>query len=1369
MSATEPNSSPEPVPIGLSARPKIGSYHLQEQLGSGGMGSVYRAVHDESGLEVAIKILPRSLANNPTMLRRFLREAQSVELLQDPNIVEIFDRGAEAGQYYIVLEYLPGGDLHGWVRRNGPLPVAEALEVVKSVARGLQHAAEQGLIHRDIKPANLLRTADGRVKVTDLGLALQLTEEDERVTRDGTTVGTVDYMAPEQARDSRATSVRSDIYSLGCTLYYLLAGQPPFPGGGLPEKLRRHAFEAPPDVRKLRPDVPEEMASLIQRMMAKKPERRFLDYEHLLMALEELPVHLDGSAAQLRHEGPVIALLDEDAPGTDIKAPESPVDGGQPLPVDDFDLPPLVELDEEEKEQGAGSSGFTVGPMTGGGAGPGSTRLSATSPGSSEPVLDPDIELAPLEEIEEEPDRSTSPEPTPLRSETSGSPRAESPAIEPIPVLDPWENLGPTPLESEPEPIRRHVSRASPTGISLGVLILRGALAALVLVFIGIGISHLLSVVANQPRPARSGIAMGQAGLEGLATDPPIIEEEDSDALLVGKPAMPGLVGLRPAAWKEPAEPLEAASPVAPGFAENLVQAIGLEGAEPGPPMPTISPTVFVERASEVQDRSHRTDLRQAFDTVSGTIEINDDGPLFEHDFRVHGRDRLIRAAKGRRPIIVARPSRLASVRDRPALLVLDRTKLTIEGIDLVIRAADLSVNHHAIFLLRGGSSLTLRDCTITVEGPIDQPMSAVQVGVPTEPGQSAASMVRFERTLIRGPGLSAAWLAEGPAEVVVSRSALLVGDAPAFVASGGAHWERSIKLLGSIVATAGPAIELAGSIAGPEANPLAIRALGNTFASAEGERQSGDGLVMLRDAPGGGPSGPPLDWKGDQNRFDGWRAVATAGPSRKVAIADFDALRRAWPGSDLESQERGDPWPSATQAGWATPDELRRRFPDLAATLAQVASPSPELRSWSIGVFEPLPEVLESTELEAQPESIADSEVPGVQWIDFDAESAPDSGDLGKYLAKVVKPGIRQINVTVRGAGWQPFTPIRLAEGVSLRLQVAPPSSGREADRLVWRPAVGARGAALIQVRDADLTILGATFERDARADLRQVVRVEQGSLNLVNCRFLAPGSVETGGGGLLEFVSRGSQPMPGGSENDGPKARLVDCVLISGGDALTANLGRGIVSLTNCAIASGSSAIVLRPQQVARDRFAADLWLDHCTIVSEADLVRLETWPGHPDGPDRPWLVASRNCAFLDPFDRGRNPSMTVLLRAAPDSLSRGALIWQSSDDAYDLSNFLAGGWALPRPVSFPDVGKLWVDLWGPSHIQGAREGQSGVRLLNGLLTPGEVAPGDLILRPANPRERGPADSGADLERLGISGRQAIGPGRLGMPRPS
>ena len=166
--------------------------------------------------------------------------------------------------------------------------------MIRQVAEGLRYAPASGLVHRDIKPSNILRSESGEIKITDLGLALHSGFEDERVTREGTTVGTVDYMAPEQARDSRAASFQSDLYSLGCTFYFLLTGIPPYPGGDITDKLTRHAKSPPPEVRDLRPDVPQALSQIMLRMMAKRPEDRFDSFEQLIEALDGIPVRRRG-------------------------------------------------------------------------------------------------------------------------------------------------------------------------------------------------------------------------------------------------------------------------------------------------------------------------------------------------------------------------------------------------------------------------------------------------------------------------------------------------------------------------------------------------------------------------------------------------------------------------------------------------------------------------------------------------------------------------------------------------------------------------------------------------------------------------------------------------------------------------------------------------------------------------------------------------------------------------------------------------------------------------------------------------------------------------------------------------------------------
>ena len=212
-------SEAEPISSELSGL-QYGSYRVLHPLGLGGdeLGLSGDARGDP-GMRWRSRCLPVGLAKNPIVLQRFLREARSAESLEHPSIVSIYDRGIDQGRHYLVLEYVQGNDLHEYVQLRGPLGVAEAVKVIRQVAEGLRYAAERGLVHRDIKPSNILRSDTGEIKIIDLGLALKAGFEDERVTREGTTVGTVDYMAPEQARDSRAASFQSDIYSLGCTFY----------------------------------------------------------------------------------------------------------------------------------------------------------------------------------------------------------------------------------------------------------------------------------------------------------------------------------------------------------------------------------------------------------------------------------------------------------------------------------------------------------------------------------------------------------------------------------------------------------------------------------------------------------------------------------------------------------------------------------------------------------------------------------------------------------------------------------------------------------------------------------------------------------------------------------------------------------------------------------------------------------------------------------------------------------------------------------------------------------------------------------------------------------------------------------------------
>jgi hypothetical protein len=264
----------------------VGEYEVLMPLGSGGMGEVFKARHRRLGRLVALKVLSAHWRGAHDKAARFLREIKALGSLDHPNVVEAHDAGEEDGVIYLAMKLIDGIDLDRLVRQGGPLPVAQACEVARQAAVDLH---ERRLVHRHVKPSNLMRAADGSVKILDLGLARW--HADTGVTEDltgvGQTMGTPDYLAPEQAQDAGEVDIRTDLYALGGTLFYLLTGRPPFGHHkGAYEKLKAHEAEPPPDVRSLRPEVPAALAELVCRLLAKKPADRPQTPAEVAAALE---------------------------------------------------------------------------------------------------------------------------------------------------------------------------------------------------------------------------------------------------------------------------------------------------------------------------------------------------------------------------------------------------------------------------------------------------------------------------------------------------------------------------------------------------------------------------------------------------------------------------------------------------------------------------------------------------------------------------------------------------------------------------------------------------------------------------------------------------------------------------------------------------------------------------------------------------------------------------------------------------------------------------------------------------------------------------------------------------------------------------
>ncbi len=258
----------------------IGNYQLQKKLGEGGMGAVYKAIHLPLNRVVAFKVLPPDRLHDAETVARFLREIKAVGSLNHPNIIQGSDAGATDGIHFLVMELVDGINLSDLVLRRGPLSIADSCELIAEAAIGLHHAHERGLVHRDLKPSNLMLTNSGCIKVLDFGLA-RLYEGSATVTEltsSGQILGTVGYMAPEQAFAKYAVSLRTDLYSLGCTLYKLLTNRTPFSGKAYDTPLKillAHALEPVPPIRQYRPEVSPELAAIVDRLLAKDPADRF--------------------------------------------------------------------------------------------------------------------------------------------------------------------------------------------------------------------------------------------------------------------------------------------------------------------------------------------------------------------------------------------------------------------------------------------------------------------------------------------------------------------------------------------------------------------------------------------------------------------------------------------------------------------------------------------------------------------------------------------------------------------------------------------------------------------------------------------------------------------------------------------------------------------------------------------------------------------------------------------------------------------------------------------------------------------------------------------------------------------------------------
>jgi serine/threonine-protein kinase len=384
-----PKPSPGEIPKGLQGHHR---YRVLSLVGHGGMGAVYKAEHRKMERLVALKVINQQLLANPQAVERFSREVRAVSKLSHPNIVLVHDADEAGSLHFLVMEFVDGVSLDRVVAHNGPLTPAQAANFIAQAARGLQHAHEMGMVHRDIKPQNLMMTRKKEIKILDFGLARlgqdggfeRAGQGENRPARPGETtagmvLGTPDYIAPEQAADARRADGRSDIYSLGCTLYYLLTGQPPFPTGTTIEKLSLHLTSPPPSILEKRPDVPAELARILEKMLAKNPQDRYQTPGEVAKDLAPLARSADSSASG-RRQPP-----GNSAPPAPIAAPQdsativttAPAGGLVPVPSTEYSVLSTSLLDDLKLDGSLPTLPPVVQPPSGSGLPFGATPLVA--------------------------------------------------------------------------------------------------------------------------------------------------------------------------------------------------------------------------------------------------------------------------------------------------------------------------------------------------------------------------------------------------------------------------------------------------------------------------------------------------------------------------------------------------------------------------------------------------------------------------------------------------------------------------------------------------------------------------------------------------------------------------------------------------------------------------------------------------------------------------------------------------------------------------------------------------------------------------------------------------------------------------------
>ena len=1232
----------------------LGKYQIERKIGAGGMGAVFLARDIELKRTVALKVLPKDKAQNPTLVRRFRAEAQAAAQLRHPNIVAVYDSGEADGHLYIAMEYVEGRDLFDLVARRGAVSVGRSIDIIKQVAAALQHAFEQNIVHRDIKPSNLLIRRDGVVKVTDLGLARSIDDTLEtNITRAGTTVGTVDYMSPEQARNSKFADIRSDLYSLGCTWYQMLTGVAPYPDGSVTNKLQAHAIKPIPDPRDKNPEIPEGLTAVIRRMMAKKSEDRYQTPAELI---EEL------NHATLTHAAISREIFAGDS--------DSEIAVGTFAGVDDegddsyFEIPESRKGDQTPDQIVASEAPYRRRQIR-----PGSEPSEPAPPARGKSSHSRDIE-------EPEPETSsgrrfkplpakTQEEPDPGRRSDRTSPANEveheadsierrgksrstksevkesAPRSKPADVKADPKSSKPKPASQKPLPPKRQPleagASADDSGKSLEQLRYFGAIAGLLLLIVGAG--WIISRFGNTVDVPQNPIAI---------PDDSVVNPVGPN---VPNKAVPGNAGQNEATTVAQENPINGATAKPDGAAtvfdiEKIPDWAKLAAEPTGLPVYTVS-------AGAKSDTNFLTieDALNVAPATGAVIKIHGAGPYQMGPVQLGKTKRvvLMAATPQDRPVIMLKPG------DSPATgLSLSDGKLELRGLHFAIDRTAFPGTIKAVQVIDG--QLVVQQCSFTASGASTNQATAISV----ESTLDSNSVPRIEpqllvdRVLVRGDGLTGLSIQRANLDAIVRDCLLVTGAAPAIQVSGSltaaaaentlTKPRRILRIQRCTLSAANRIFEFSVDDAGkPPETAVLMR---DSLVAAQGIVPN-SAIVMAAHWPQIRSNEgwlTRLSWTSTNSLYLGFEQLVDLGSSFKVT--DAATWQRVWNSrvDPRQFQKQSFPDVALDDLYAVQPHDFDSNglsYRDLKATdgglpgcpVSQLVVPdaTSQRRAAALALRPALPAAALKTPEPTQ-----------VRKIDMKRE------DLGAALNRNDWPSGTLFEAS--GGGICSMTPasiegkslrivFRQTEGTALKVQPSQPKS----DTAKNMPP------ALISITGGMLELTNAVLEGSPSAKAvtpESMIQATNSTVILDGCRLLGSEAE----GSRLTGLIRWNTSLPLAGQKETPALVIRDCYLTVTGCVLRSECGQGAIILRNTILAVRGDALDIRPQRSGTALLPV-LDAENVTISATGAAVRFEAAPGS-DAATSPVRLYTEKCVFAPPlaFKAGESARATLLNCVGP-----------------------------------------------------------------------------------------------------------------------